>query len=72
MFNRTTLLLRSACVAIAAGLGLAGAQAEDTVKIGFILPLGRHSRRQDGRSTGGASSSICSIMATLSPARRSS
>ena len=39
MFNRTTLLLRSACVAIAAGLGLAGAQAQETVKIGLILPM---------------------------------
>ena len=39
MFNRTTLLLRSACVAIAVGLGLAGAQAQETVKVGLIVPM---------------------------------
>jgi branched-chain amino acid transport system substrate-binding protein len=39
MFNRTTLLLQSACVAIAAGLGLAGAQAQETVKVGLIVPM---------------------------------
>jgi len=39
MFKRTTLLLRSACIAIAAGLGLSGAQAQETVKVGLILPM---------------------------------
>jgi branched-chain amino acid transport system substrate-binding protein len=39
MFIRTTLLLRSACIAIAAGLGLSGAQAQETVKVGLIVPM---------------------------------
>ena len=39
MFSRTTMLLQSACVAIAVGLGLAGAQAQETVKIGLIVPM---------------------------------
>uniref|UniRef100_Q07IU4 Extracellular ligand-binding receptor n=1 Tax=Rhodopseudomonas palustris (strain BisA53) TaxID=316055 RepID=Q07IU4_RHOP5 len=39
MLVRTTLLLQLACVAIAAGLGFAGAQAQETVKVGLIVPM---------------------------------
>src|SRR3954468_19450686 len=39
MFIRTKALLVTACVAIACALGLAGAQGQETVKIGFILPM---------------------------------
>jgi branched-chain amino acid transport system substrate-binding protein len=38
MFIRT-LLLRTACIAIAAALGLSGAQAQETVKVGLIVPM---------------------------------
>jgi branched-chain amino acid transport system substrate-binding protein len=38
MFIRT-LLLRTACIAIAAALGLSGVQAQETVKVGLIVPM---------------------------------
>ena len=71
MFIRTKTLSWAAAGVVLAGVAaLEPAQAQESVKIGLILPM-TGGQASTGKQIDNAVSSTCSRRATLSPARRS-